>query len=154
MLRVARYTITAVTITVALVGCQDITGPNRAARSFSTSPMMSRAAESTAPLVQHIIAPQATDRAISTGLADHYVWLDTTARSNHKLFLFLPSGRSAPDTFQLVGQEAARLGYHVISLMYQNDLILVALCGAAAARSAADGSACYESARLDIIDGR
>jgi len=105
------------------------------------------------PLVQHIIAPYATDPRINRALANHYVWLDPTARSNHKLFLFLPSGRSAPDTFQLIGQEAARLGYHVISLMYQNDLILVALCGAAAARSAAAGNACYQSARLDIIDG-
>ena len=116
--------------------------------------MLSGATEGSAPLIRYIVPPQATDDRIDGAVANHYVWLDTTARSNHKLFLFLPSGRSAPDTFQLVGQEAARLGYHVISLMYQNDLILVALCGAAAARSAADGSACYESARLDIIDGR
>jgi len=154
MLRVARYTLAAASITLALAGCQDVTGPNDRAGPLGTGPMMSRAAESTAPLIQYIVAPQATDDRIDRALANHYVWLDTAARSNHKLFLFLPSGRSAPDTFQLVGQEAARLGYHVISLMYQNDLILVALCGAAAARSAADGSACYESARLDIIDGR
>jgi len=154
MLRVARYTLAAASITLALAGCQDVTGPNDRAGPLGTGPMMSRAAESTAPLIQHIIAPQATDDRIDRALANHYVWLDTAARSNQKLFLFLPSGRSAPDTFLLVGQEAARLGYHVISLMYQNDLILVALCGAAAARSAADGSACYERARLDIIDGR
>ncbi len=153
MLRVARYTLAAASITLALAGCQDVTGPNDRAGPLGTGPMMSRAAESTAPLIQHIIAPQATDAAIDHALANHYVWLDTTARSNHKLFLFLPSGRSAPDTFQLVGQEAARLGYHVISLMYQNDLVLVGPCGAAAARGAADGNACYESARLDIIDG-
>src|SRR2546430_1846549 len=147
MVRVARYTVAAASITLAVAGCQDVTGPNDRAGPLGTGPMMSRAAESTAPLIQYIVAPQATDDRIDRALANHYVWLDTAARSNHKLFLFLPSGRSAPDTFQLVGQEAARLGYHVISLMYQNDLILVALCGAAAARSAADGSACYESAR-------
>ncbi len=154
MLRVARYAVTAVSIGLSIVGCQDVTAPEGAAGPLNTKPMRSRRQAEQAPLVQHMVAPQATDPAISTALADHYAWLDTTARSNHKLFLFLPSGRSAPDTFQLVGQEAARLGYHVISLMYQNDLILVTLCGAAAARSAADGSACYESARLDIIDGR
>src|SRR3989441_7968643 len=153
MLRVARYTLAAASITLAVAGCQDVTGPNDRAGPLGTGPMMSRAAESSAPLIQYIVAPQATDDRINRALADHYVWLDPTARSNHKLFLFLPSGRSAPDTFQLIGQEAARLGYHVISLMYQNDLILVALCGAAAARSAAAGNACYQSARLDIIDG-
>jgi len=43
-----------------------------------------------APLVLHVIAPQATDPAIDRFLDDHYVWLDTTARTNHKLFVFLP----------------------------------------------------------------
>ena len=154
MLRITRYTLVAATITLTLLGCRDAAGPTNAARPVTAKPMLSDATEGSAPLIRYIVAPQATDDRIDGAVANHYVWLDTAARSNHKLFLFLPSGRSAPDTFQLVGQEAARLGYHVISLMYQNDLILVALCGAAAARSAADGSACYESARLDIIDGR
>src|SRR2546427_12944748 len=153
MLRVARYTIAAASITLALAACQDVTGPNSMAGPLAPGPMTSRAAGSTAPLIRHIIAPQATDAAIDHALADHYVWLDTAARSNHKLFLFLPSGRSAPDTFQLVGREAARLGYHVISLMYQNDLVLVGPCGAAAARSGAGGNACYASARLGVTDG-
>src|SRR2546422_2301947 len=153
MLPVARYTLAPALIALTLAGCQDATAPPDATGPLNTKPMMSHTTGEQAPLVVRTIAPQLTDPAIDRALANHYVWLDTAARSNHKLFLFLPSGRSAPDTFQLVGQEAARLGYHVISLMYQNDLILVALCGAAAARSAADGSACYESARLDIVDG-
>src|SRR6266568_5471091 len=69
---------------------------------------------SSAPLVEHIVAPQATDPAIDQALDDHYAWLDTTARWNHKLFVFLPGGRQRPAMFQLVPQEAARLGYHVI----------------------------------------
>src|SRR3989441_3321564 len=154
MLRVARYTLVAASVALALLGCRDATGPSDAARPLGAKRILSGATEGSAPLIRYTVAPQATDDRIDVAIANHYVWLDTTARSNHNLFLFLPSGRSTPDTFQLIGQEAARLGYHVISLMYQNDLILVALCGAAAARSAADGSACYQSARLDIIDGR
>src|SRR5256884_4792534 len=69
-------------------------------------------------LVLHVVAPQATDPAIDQGLDDHYVWLDTTVRSNHKLFVFLPGTGQNPSIFQLVQQEAARLGYHVIGLMY------------------------------------
>src|SRR3989441_7630250 len=154
MLPVARYTLAPALIALTLAGCQDATAPPDGTGRLNTKPMMSHTTGEQAPLVVRTIAPQLTDPAIDRAIANHYVWLDTTARSNHNLFLFLPSGRSTPDTFQLIGQEAARLGYHVISLMYQNDLILVALCGAAAARSAADGSACYQSARLDIIDGR
>src|SRR3989441_5702572 len=154
MLPVARYTLAPALIALTLAGCQDATAPPDATGPLNTKPMMSHTTGEQAPLVVRTIAPQLTDPAIDRALANHYVWLDTAARSNHKLFLFLPSGRSAPDTFFRVGQEAAGLGYLVISLMYQNDLLLVALCGAAAARSAADGSACYERARLDISDGR
>src|SRR6266576_6744753 len=60
-----------------------------------------------APLVPHVIAPQATDPAIDRFLDDHYVWLDTTARTNHKLFVFLPGTGQNPSIFQLVQQEAA-----------------------------------------------
>jgi len=103
---------------------------------------------SAAPLVLHVVAPQATDPAIDRFLDSHYVWLDTTARSNHRLLLFLPGTAQPPAFYQLVQQEAARLGYHVIGLMYPN-----AGGSAKACPTAPDPSACYENARLEIIDG-
>src|SRR2546425_5050341 len=69
---------------------------------------------SSAPLVQHIVAPQATDPAIDRALDNHYAWLDTPARTNHKLFVFMPGTGLTPAVYQLVQQEAARVGYHVI----------------------------------------
>src|SRR2546425_176766 len=99
-------------------------------------------------LVLHVVAPQATDPAIDQGLDDHYVWIDTTARSNHKLFVFLPGTGQNPSIFQLVQQEAARLGYHVIGLMYPTGGGLAKACP-----TTPDPSACYENARLEIIDG-
>src|SRR3989442_14455156 len=93
-------------------------GPGRPAFEESRAPA--------APLVLHVVAPQTTDPAIDKFLDDHYAWLDTTARTNHKLFVFLPGtvvGSATPQRpaqFQLVQQEAARLGYHVIGLMYVN----------------------------------
>ena len=50
--------------------------------------------------------------------------------------------------FQLVQQEAARLGYHVIGLMYPTGGGLAKACP-----TTPDPSACYENARLEIIDG-
>src|SRR3989449_1224515 len=64
MLCVARCALAGASIAFALVGCQDVTGPYGRADRLGTGPMMSRAAESTAPLIEHIIAPQATDAAI------------------------------------------------------------------------------------------
>jgi len=69
MLRVARYTLAAASITLAVAGCQDVTGPNDRAGPLGTGPMMSRAAESTAPLIQYIVEPQATDDRIDRARA-------------------------------------------------------------------------------------
>src|SRR5207244_11568085 len=99
-------------------------------------------------LVLHVVAPQATDPAIDQGLDDHYVWLDTTARSNHKLFVFLPGTGQNPSIFQLVQQASARLGYHVIGLMYPTGGGLAKACP-----TTPDPIACYEDARLENIDG-
>jgi hypothetical protein len=112
------------------------------------SPSFEATATAAATLVLHVVAPQVTDPAIDQGLDDHYVWLDTTARSNHKLFVFLPGTGQNPSLFQLVQQEAARLGYHVIGLMYPTGGGLAKACP-----TTPDPSACYENARLEIIDG-
>jgi hypothetical protein len=104
--------------------------------------------ESSAPLVWHVVAPQATDPAIDKALDDHYVWLDTTVRSNNKLFVFLPGTGLTPALYQLVQQEAARLGYHVIGLMYVNTPGLAKVCP-----NDPDPATCYQNSRLEIIDG-
>lgn len=112
------------------------------------TPLFDASETPVAPLVEHIVAPQATDPVIDRALDNHYAWLDTTARSNHKLFVFLPGTGQNPSLYQLVQQEAARLGYHVIGLMYPNAGGAAKVCP-----TAPDPSACYENARLEIIDG-
>jgi hypothetical protein len=99
-------------------------------------------------LVEHTVAPKATDSRIDRALADHYAWLDTRVPSNHKLLVFMPSARGIPATFALVAKQGAQLGYHVIGLMYQNDVVLAQACP-----PAPDPSRCYENVRLDVLDG-
>src|SRR5207247_1442126 len=95
MLRVARYTLVAASITLTLVGCQDATAPDNAPRGLSARPMMSAAA---AALVPRIIEPRVTDPEITyvpvtnPQLNHHYVWLDPAARENHKLLVLPPGG--------------------------------------------------------------
>ncbi len=108
-------------------------------------------AVSEAPLVEHIVAPQATDPAINKFLDDHYAWFDTTAQSNHKLLVFLPGSRQRPAMFQLVQREAARLGYHVVGLQYPNfHNGFVLTCSAT---GYPNPSECFENGRLEMIDG-
>jgi len=154
MLRVARCTLAAASITLTLVGCQDATRPLNPDAGMS-GPIMSRMTEgSSAPLVKHTVAPQATDPAINTALADHYVWLDTTARGHPKLLVFMPGANNVPASWQLLEQEAARLGYHVIGLTYQNDVEVVSKCGGS---FIPDGHSldpnCSGNLRLEVLTG-
>jgi hypothetical protein len=103
---------------------------------------------SAAELVQHVVAPQATDPAIDRALDDHYAWLDTIAPTNHRLFVYLPGSGGVPANALLVQQEAARLGYHVIGLMYVSEYFLASLCG-----GSADPNSCFESAHYEIVYG-
>src|SRR5882762_3965594 len=106
MLRVARYTLAAAAITLTLVGCQDATAPDDAPNALNARPMMSDA--QSADLVEHIVAPKATDPLIDRALADHYAWLDTKIPSNHKLLVFMPSARGTPATFTRVAKSEER----------------------------------------------
>jgi hypothetical protein len=105
------------------------------------------------PLVPRIIAPQLTDPDIdwvptfNPQFNHHYVWLDASAESNHKLFVFMPGSGASPRAAQFIQQEAARLGYHVIGLMYQNNLAVVDFCTGSPDRG------CSEDFRLEMIDG-
>jgi len=104
------------------------------------------------PLVLHVVAPQSTDPAIDQALEDHLAWLDPTAASNDKLFVFLPGFSLIPTDYEFVQQEAALLGYHVIGLRYVNStltgLTLVNTC-----RNSPDPNSCYENAHFEIVYG-
>ena len=101
-----------------------------------------------APLVLHVVAPQATDPTIDRALDDQLAWLDTTAPTNHKLFVFLPGTALVPTDSQLIPQEAARLGYHVIDLSYVNGVLLADACA-----GNPDPNSCFEDAHFEIVYG-
>src|SRR6267142_6806640 len=71
----------------------------------------------------------------------------STARSNGRLFVFMVGNGNTNSQFQLLPQEAARLGYRVIVLTYPNSFTIGPIC----AKSV--DSACQEKVRLEIIDG-
>ena len=68
-----------------------------------------------------VVCTQPDDQITFAREVPHLVWLDPSARSNSKLFVFMPGFTNRPDMYQLLGKEAARLGYHSIGLMYQNN---------------------------------
>jgi hypothetical protein len=102
--------------------------------------------------VQHIILPQATDPDIDTFLDPHYVWLDPPRMRRPMLWVFLPSTGTKPADFQLIANEVASLGYHVINLMYPNRDAVVDVCNRLADPDQRES--CYLNFRLQTLDGR
>ncbi len=132
------------TATLLLQACEG----QRAPTEFTGSVL---AAEQAA-LVPRIIAPQTTDPdinwvpTVAPQFNHHYVWLDPAQESNGKLFVLMPGTGAPARAMQLVHQEAARLGYHVIGLMYQNG-VGINPC------TASTDPECAGNIRLEILDG-
>lgn len=149
MLRSTRDPLAVFTAALALASGQHAAQPVSPVAGIAIAPgaAMSPVAAEPAPLVQHLVAPQATDPAIDRALADHYVWLDTSARGNRTLLVFMPGTTGQPFRNQRFQQEAARLGYHVIGLMYQNDLAVDVACKGSPDRD------CSAKMRHEIVDG-
>ncbi|OLC11177.1 MAG: hypothetical protein AUH41_01325 [Gemmatimonadetes bacterium 13_1_40CM_66_11] len=160
MSHITRFTIAVTAIGLTVAGCRD------AARSL-TAPSsdrlaMSGALDESALLVPRVIAPRTTDPDIdfvpvlNPELNHHYVWLDPSQKPRPKLLVFMPGagGTARPASFLLVQEEAARLGYRVIGLMYQNDAEVVVKCGGSAnpVGHSLDPD-CSRNMRLEILDG-
>ena|SRR6266849_5484951 len=146
MLRAARCTLVAASITLVLVGCQDAAAPSHESPALGATPTMS--VQPHAPFILHQVPPASTDRNIDKWLSDHFVWLYPGAERGEKLLVHLPGGANpiqVPASFQFLAREAARLGFHVIVLTYPNDWGIEPLCGG--------NPTCEENVRLDIIDG-
>jgi dienelactone hydrolase len=136
-------------LSIGLVAC-GLEDADRGVKAKDLSSQMSLSAENGAnqsPLLRRV-PPLATDAALagSSWLEDHYVWLDS-GHSNGKLFVFMVGNGNTNSQFQLLPQEAARLGYRVIVLTYPNSWGIRPVCANSPDRT------CQESVRREIIDG-
>lgn len=92
------------------------------------------------------VTPSATDKAIDTFDAPHYVYLNKNAKPRKQLVVFLPGTGGDGRGGRLVGQTATELGYHAVSLSYPSS-VPAAICQR---ESDAD---CFEKFRMEIITG-
>src|SRR2546426_1282783 len=90
MLRVARCTVVAASITLVLAGCQDAAAPSHGSPALGATPTMS--IQANPPFVLHQVPPASTDNNIDKWLSDHFVWLYPGAERGEKLFVHLPGG--------------------------------------------------------------
>jgi hypothetical protein len=99
-------------------------------------------------LLPHVVAPDQTGADIDPALANHYAWFDSTVPTNHQLFVLMPATGGVPEHEQLVQQQAAHLGYHVIGLMYEDGFNFNDACAASP-----DPSSCFENASFEVVYG-
>jgi hypothetical protein len=119
-------------------------------------PSLSHDADASDPItVAHIVVPIETSEAAEVdwvplnnpATALHYVWLPAQRIPHARLFVFMPGTGNRPVDYQLFSTEAARAGYHVIGLMYQNDKALENIC------KNSDDRGCAEKVRMESLTG-
>lgn len=92
------------------------------------------------------VRPRDTDPAIQSFEQAHRVFLDAAAKPRGQLLLFLPGTGATTRDQEEFGRTAAGLGYHVVYLMYPND-VPAAVCQ----DDEDEGS--FEKFRREIIGG-
>jgi hypothetical protein len=94
------------------------------------------------------VPPQSTDPAIDVRAGDHVVAVPLLEQARiEKLFVFFPGTRGRPDQYTDLVTRAAMLGYHAVSLDYENSQsINFEVCSNQPPQ-------CHEDARLEILTG-
>ena len=92
------------------------------------------------------VRPGETDPAIQQYTQPHRVFLDDAAASRRQLLVYLPGTGATTGEQEEFGRTAAGLGYHVVYLMYPNDV-------AAAVCQDDDDETSFEKFRREIIAG-
>jgi len=93
------------------------------------------------------VRPSATDPRIATFDQPHVCWIPRGAAARHELLLFLPGTGGRPRDHFAIAETAAGLGYHVVFLMYPDNLAAQIKCG-----NSADPNA-HMKFRLAILRG-
>jgi hypothetical protein len=98
-------------------------------------------------IVRHV-PPSATNSHIMLFDNDHIVWLpaDQSKRIG-QLMVLLPGTGGQPSNGTLIGATAAEQGYHVIGLMYPDDIAVQSVC------PADPNPGCAGSMRQEVITG-
>lgn len=102
-MKVVTQSVVFISLLIKLSSCDQLTEPNKESTYFS-----------------YKVLPQSTDITITTATTFHYATLNTRLTLQNKLFIYLGSTASKPESYSLLIKTATSQGYHVINLNYLN----------------------------------
>jgi hypothetical protein len=144
---------------IGIAGCGDLSPEDGLPSEQSRALSRDREQEDASTIVPRIIFPVETGSEIDwvprnppanpdyATKAQHYVWLPPAELRNGKLLVFLPGTANRPFDYRYFSGEAARAGYRVIGLMYQNDTAIENICPMSTDED------CSKNMRLEILMG-
>jgi hypothetical protein len=105
---------------------------------------------SSAQVRTRIILPADTDPAIdgfSSSVFSHYVYLGESSKKRNQLLVFLTGTGGPGGTAKEFNETAARLGYHVINLIYPDTISMAFIC------KRNPDKECFDNARKESVVG-
>ena len=96
---------------------------------------------------EYWVNPKTTDPNITTYLSTHYVSVQTGGVLKNNLVVYIPGTNRTPSSSKAFAVKAASMGYHAISLTYQNNSPGNPLC------SPTGDTTCHVRLRREVIDG-
>lgn len=137
-----RVLLVVATVIALTAGCGGA-GTNQGRGPTTTATNAERASEITV----RSVPPAETDPRIDQRAGDHLVAVPANGTSIERLLVWFPGTRGRPDQYTALVHRAAELGYHVVSLDYENSkAINFQVCPNQPA-------GCHEASRLEILTG-
>lgn len=96
---------------------------------------------------EYWVTPSNTDPAITTYNSQHFVSVQTGGVLKNVLVVYIPGTNRTPSSSKAFAVKARNMGYHAISLTYQNNTAGNPLC------SPTTDLTCHERLRREVIDG-
>lgn len=96
---------------------------------------------------EYWVKPSSTDPNITTFLSTHFITVQTGVTLKNNLVVYIPGTNRTPSSSRAFTMKAASMGYHALSLTYQNNTAGNPLCGPTG------DVTCHERLRREVIDG-
>lgn len=96
---------------------------------------------------EYWVNPKSTDATITAFLSTHFVTVQTGGTLKNILVVYIPGTNRTPSSSRAFTMKAASMGYHALSLTYQNNTTGNGIC------ASTGDTTCHKRLRSEVLDG-